>query len=138
MAMKSRGRLTDADYKALAEFRYLLRRFMIFSEDAARGSGLTPRQHQALLAIKGFDGAPAIGDLAERLIIKHHSAVGLVDRLVKAGHMKRQQDEQDRRRVTLALTKSGENLLANLSAANREELRMLTPALKALFEKRNR
>lgn len=138
MTAKSQRRLKDSDYKALAEFRYLLRRFMIFSEDAARAAGLTPQQHQALLAIKGFEGAPTIGDLAERLVIKHHSAVGLVDRLVKAGHLKRRQDDSDRRRVTLALAASGEKLLADLSSANREELRMLTPALKALFAKRNR
>ena len=138
MTAKSRGKLTEADYQVLAEFRFLLRRFMVFSEEAAREAGLAPQQHQALLAIKGFDGAPTIGDLAERLAIKHHSAVGLVDRLVKAGHLKRRQDSVDRRRVTLALTASGERLLAELSSAHRDELRMLTPSLKALFAKLER
>jgi DNA-binding MarR family transcriptional regulator len=122
----------------LAEFRFLLRRFMAFSEEAARAAGLAPQQHQALLAIKGLEGAPMVGGLAERLAIKHHSAVGLVDRLVKAGHLKRRSDSADRRRVTLALTMSGENLLADLSSAHRDELRMLTPALKSLFAKLER
>ena len=135
---KSRGKLTLADYQILAEFRFLLRRFMVFSEEAARGAGLAPQQHQALLAIKGFVGAPTIGDLAERLAVKHNSAVGLVDRLVKAGHLRRRQDEHDRRRVTLALTASGEQLLADLSSAHRDELRILTPSLKALFAKLDR
>jgi DNA-binding MarR family transcriptional regulator len=140
MIAKSRGKLAPADYRVLAEFRFLMRRFMMFSEDAARETGLAPQQHQALLAIKGFekDEAPAIGDLAERLAIKHHSAVGLVDRLVKAGHLKRRHDEADRRRVTLFLTASGEKLLADLSAVHRTELRMLTPSLKALFAKLER
>lgn len=138
MKARSRGKLTPADYQVLAEFRFLLRRFMVFSEGAAREAGLAPQQHQALLAIKGFEGAPTIGDLAERLAIKHHSAVGLVDRLVKAGHLKRRQDAADRRRVTLALTASGESLLADLSSAHRDELRMLTPSLKALFAKLER
>lgn len=140
MTAKSRGKLTSADYRVLAEFRFLLRRFMVFSEEAARETGLAPQQHQALLAIKGFesDAAPTIGDLAERLAIKHHSTVGLVDRLVKAGHLKRRHDEVDRRRVTLALTTSGERILADLSSAHRDELRLLTPSLKTLFAKLER
>ena len=140
MTAKSRGKLAPADYRVLAEFRLLMRRFMMFSEDAAREAGLAPQQHQALLAVKGFekDEAPAIGDLAERLSIKHHSAVGLVDRLEKAGYLKRRHDEGDRRRVTLSLTASGENILADLSAVHRDELRMLTPSLKALFAKLER
>jgi DNA-binding MarR family transcriptional regulator len=140
MIAKSRGKLAPADYRALAEFRLLMRRFTMFSEDAAREAGLAPQQHQALLAIKGFekDEAPAIGDLAERLAIKHHSAVGLVDRLEKAGHLRRCHDEADRRRVTLLLTASGEKILADLSATHRDELRMLTPSLKALFAKLER
>lgn len=140
MKAKNRGKLAPADYRALAEFRLLMRRFMMFSQEAARDAGLAPQQHQALLAIKGFekDEAPTIGDLAEQLAIKHHSAVGLVDRLVKAGHLKRRHDEADRRRVTLSLTASGESILADLSAAHRDELRMLTPSLKSLFAKLER
>jgi DNA-binding MarR family transcriptional regulator len=140
MTPKSRAKLAAADYRVLAEFRFLLRRFLVFSEDAARAAGLTPQQHQALLAIKGFAGgkAPTIGDLAEQLVIKHHSAVGLVDRLVKADYLRRRPDPGDRRRVALALTASGEKLLAELSSVHREELRMLTPSLKALFAKLER
>jgi DNA-binding MarR family transcriptional regulator len=138
MKARSPGKLTPADYQILAEFRFLLRRFMAFSEEAAREAGLAPQQHQALLAVKGFDGAPTIGELAERLAIKHHSAVGLVDRLAKAGHLKRRHDAADRRRVSLALTASGERLLADLSSAHRDELRVLTPSLKALFAKLER
>ena len=75
--------LTAADYERLAEFRYALRRFLVFSEEAAKGSGLTAQQHQALLAIKGFGRSPiTTGELAKRLAIRHHSAVGLIDRLV--------------------------------------------------------
>ena len=140
MTGKSRAKLAAADYHILAEFRLLLRRFLVFSEDAARAAGLAPQQHQALLAIKGFTGGPAptIGDLAQQLVIKHHSAVGLVDRLVKAGYLERCQDPGDRRRVTLALTALGEKLLAGLTSAHREELRMLTPSLKVLFAKLER
>jgi DNA-binding MarR family transcriptional regulator len=140
MTGKIRSKLAAADYHVLAEFRFLLRRFLVFSEDAARAGGLAPQQHQALLAIKGFGegAAPTIGDLAQQLVIKHNSAVGLVDRLVKAGYLKRRPDASDRRRVTLALTASGEKLLADLSSAHREELRMLTPSLKALFAKLER
>jgi len=139
--MTGKGRrLSAADYRHLAEFRFVLRRFLVFSEEAARAAGLAPQQHQALLAIKGFaeGGAPTIGDLAGQLVIKHHSAVGLVDRLVKSGLVKRQQDANDRRRVTLALTASGEKLLEGLSSAHHDELRMLTPSLKKLFAKLER
>jgi DNA-binding MarR family transcriptional regulator len=140
MTGKSSAKLAPADYHILAEFRFLLRRFLVFSEDAARAAGLTPQQHQALLAIKGFgEGrAPTIGDLAHQLVIKHHSAVGLVNRLAMAGYLKRQPDMNDRRRVTLALTASGERLLEALTSAHRDELRMLTPSLKALFAKLER
>lgn len=137
---KTRGELTEADYRNLAEFRHLLRRFLVFSEDAARKRRLTPQQHQALLALKGFgrNSSHTIGDLAGQLAIKHHSAVGLVDRLVKAKLVTRRSDPADRRRVTLDLTRDGEKLLADLSAAHREELRMLTPSLKSLFAKLER
>src|SRR5579859_1886698 len=81
------GELSKADYEALAEFRWSLRHFLGFSEAAARAAGITPQQHQALLAIKGFPGRDkvSVGELAERLQIEHHSAVGLADRLVRRG-----------------------------------------------------
>jgi DNA-binding MarR family transcriptional regulator len=119
------------EYRTLAEFRYLIRTFLEFSQAAARRTGLTPRQHQALLAIKGFlqDSPPTIGDLAERLRIRHHSAVELTDRLVEAGLVLRLPDLDDRRRVRLGLTPNAERRLAGLSAIHLEELRRLRPAL---------
>jgi len=137
MAGQKRGALESSDYQLLAQFRYLLARFLAFSEDAARKSGLAPRHHQALLAIKGYpDGADVtVGDLAERLCIRHHSAVGLVDRLERRGYLKRAADADDKRRMILTLTSKGENALAALSAAHRDELRRLTPLLKPLLAK---
>ncbi len=101
--------LAPHDYQVLAEFRYLLMRFAAFSEQAAHAAGLAPRQHQALLAIKGYPGGAevTIGDLAERLGIRHHSTVGLVDRLVSGGYLTRGGDPRDRRRTLLALTAAG-------------------------------
>src|SRR5690242_18049446 len=130
-------KLKSADYRTLAEFRLLLRRFLTFSEEAARKSGLSPQQHQALLAIKGFAGdqTPTVGDLASHLHVRHHSAVGMVNRLAKAGYLRREHHKADRRRVGLSLTPAGEKLLARLTAAHRDELRMITPSLQKLFAK---
>ena len=127
--------LADADYERLAEFRYLLRQFLIFSEDAAEQAGLTAQQHQALLAIKGFgrDRPLTTGDLAGRLGIRHHSAVGLIDRLLSKSLVKRQSGAEDRRQVLLTLTPKAENLLARLSAAHRDELERLAPLLQTLL-----
>jgi DNA-binding MarR family transcriptional regulator len=127
--------LADADYERLAEFRYLLRQFLIFSEDAAEQAGLTAQQHQALLAIKGFgrDRPLTTGDLAERLGIRHHSAVGLIDRLLSKALVKRQSGSEDRRQVLLTLTPKAESLLAKLSAAHRDELERLAPLLQTLL-----
>ena len=125
------AQLEPADYRILAEFRYLLRRFLAFSETAARDAGLTPRHHQALLAIKAFAGEAgmAIRDLAERLAIRHHSAVELVDRLEEAGLIGRVADRLDRRRVRLRLTPAAERQLGTLSASHLQELQRLRPAL---------
>ena len=127
--------LADADYERLAEFRYLLRRFMIFSEDAAGQAGLTAQQHQALLAIKGFgrDRPLTTGELAERLGVRHHSAVGLIDRLLSKALVKRQSGAEDRRQVLLTLTPKAEMILAKLSAAHRDELERLAPLLQTLL-----
>src|SRR5512136_2034547 len=94
------------DYETLAEFRYALRCFLHFSENAAETAGLTLQQHQALLFIIGFPGRErvTIGELAERLQVRHHSAVGLVDRLEEQGLVKRMPDETDRRQVLIGLT----------------------------------
>jgi DNA-binding MarR family transcriptional regulator len=129
-----KGDLTAADYRTLAEFRYLMRRYLAFSKGAAEKAGLTPQQHQALLAIKGGDEV-TVGKLAENLLLRHNSAVGLADRLVHAGYVARHTDAKDRRRVTLALTENGEEILGGLATTHREELRQLTPALRTLFAK---
>ena len=128
--------LGAADYRTLAEFRYLLRQFLAFSEDAALRSGLTPQQHQALLAIKGFPGRDrvTVGELAERLGIRHHSAVGLVDRLAARALVRRQVDSADRRQVRIELTQQAEKRLARLSLAHRDELRRLSPLLRAVLK----
>ena len=127
--------LATHDYQVLAEFRYLLMRFAAFSEYAAHAAGLAPRQHQALLAIKGYPGAArvTIGDLAARLGIRHHSTVGLVDRLVNGGYLVRSGDARDRRRTLLSLTAAAEHALAGLSAAHQRELRRVAPLLKSLL-----
>lgn len=125
------------DYRTLSDLRYLIRRFLEFSQTAARGAGLTTRQHQALLAIKGFkrDDNPTIGDLAERLRIQHHSAVELADRLAEAGLITRSHDPHDRRRVLLGLTDAAEEHLASLSAIHLEELHRLRPALQEILNR---
>jgi DNA-binding MarR family transcriptional regulator len=130
-----KGDLTAGDYRILAEFRFLLRRYLAFSKGAAEEAGLTPQQHQALLAIKGYAASESmtVGKLAENLMLRHNSAVGLADRLVRAGYVSRLADANDRRRVALTLTEKGDGVLARLAAAHREELRQITPTLKALF-----
>lgn len=136
MARNARsGGLAPTDYERLAEFRYLLRQFLIFSEQAADRTGLTAQQHQALLAIKGFGAANplTVGDLAGRLGIKHHSAVGLVDRLLAKSLVRRQAGARDRRQVLIRLTARAERLLARLSAAHRAELERLAPLLQTLL-----
>jgi DNA-binding MarR family transcriptional regulator len=131
-----RRSLAKRDYETLAEFRHVLRQFGAFSEAAARRAGLTAQQHQALLAVKGFPGRDAVtvGDLAERLNLKHHSVVGLVDRLSARGLIQRRHDEADRRRVMIALTAQAETLLLELSLAHRDELRRLAPLLRTLLQ----
>ena len=115
---------TLGDYRALAELRYQIRRFLSFSEREARGAGIEPQQHQLLLAIKGLpaDSRPTIKALAERLCVQHHTAVALVDKLEEHGWAKRRRGEADRRQVLLELTTKGSALLAKLSALHREQL----------------
>ncbi|MFZ3339943.1 MAG: MarR family winged helix-turn-helix transcriptional regulator [Terriglobales bacterium] len=122
---------TSADYESLAEVRYQLRRFLHFSEQAARGAGLEPQQHQLLLALKGLPAGlqPRVGELAERLQIKHHSAVELTNRLASAGCVRRHRGGGDRREVLLELTPKGERILRSLSLYHRMELRKRGPAL---------
>lgn len=106
----------------MAEFRYQIRRFLRFSEQAARRAGLEPAQHQLLLAVKAHDGEPTVGDLAERLQLRHHSVVGLIDRLAESGLVRRNRAEGDRRQVRVRLTPKGEAVLRKLSLDHRAEL----------------
>ncbi len=132
---RKKPRITQAEYEILADFRHALRRFLRFSEDAAAAAGITPQQHQALLAIKGSVGKEKItvGTLAERLQILHHSAVGLTDRLVQHGYIKKTRGSQDRRQVYLGLTHAGNRTLERLTEAHREQLRQLGPQLRLLL-----
>jgi DNA-binding MarR family transcriptional regulator len=127
--------LTAADYDALAQFRQAVRRYLAFAEAGAQSVGLTSQQHQALLAIKARSAKQpmSIGDLAAELLVKHHSAVELVDRLERAGFAVRTADTQDRRKVLVALTAPGEAVLAALSANNLRELSLIAPAFSVLL-----
>jgi DNA-binding MarR family transcriptional regulator len=115
--------MTAVDYRALAEFRYQIRRFLRFSEEAARRAGLEPAQHQLLLAVKAYDGPPTVGELAERLQLRHHSVVGLIDRLADCGLVERCRDAGDRRQVCVRLTRKGQAILRRFSLDHRAELR---------------
>lgn len=128
-------RPSKRDYRLLSELRYLIRRFLGFSQAAAR-AGLTARQHQALLALKGAreDSATTVGYLAERLLIRHQSAVELADRLEEAGLIRRAPDADDRRRVLLELTDKAERRLALLSSSHIAELKRLRPALLDILD----
>ena len=123
--------VTPAEYRALAEFRYALRRFLAFSAAVARAAGLEPQQHQLLLALRGLPGGAeaTIGALAARLGIRHHSAVELVDRMAARGLVRRARGASDRRRVLVRLAPRGHGLLRRLTLAHRAELRSIGPAL---------
>ncbi len=128
-----RGRISPALYRRLAEFRYRIRRFLHVSEEIARSSGIEPQQHQLMLAIKGLaPGArPNLNTLSERLCLRHHSTVELVDRLEKQGAVVRRPSDRDGREVLVELTAHGERLLHQLSALIRQELMVTGPALAA-------
>jgi len=123
--------LEDADYRRLLQFRTGLRRFLHWSEEQAEKEGLTPAQHQLMLAVRGHDGhqGPTIGDVAGYLLLKHHSVVGLVDRAVKAGLVERHEDPEDRRVVRLRLTEHGAQTLQRLATAHLEEIKRLAPRI---------
>jgi DNA-binding MarR family transcriptional regulator len=129
--------LTAADYQALAELRHQIRKFLHFSEQVARRAGLEPRQHQLLLSLKGLPQGvrPSIGELAQRLLIEHHSAVELVNRLAKGGYVQRARAGDDRRAVLLSLTHKGEKILRELSLDHRAELRVQGPALTSALRR---
>jgi DNA-binding MarR family transcriptional regulator len=126
--------LTDGDYAALADFRYELRCFQFFSEQAARKAGISPQQHQALLSIRGAPGGTqTVGDLAKRLLIRPHSASGLARRLEEQGLLQRA-EAPDRRVATLRLTEKAEDLLALLARAHLAELKRMRPLLRGLMD----
>jgi DNA-binding MarR family transcriptional regulator len=131
------AKITNAEYETLAGLRYSLRQFLRFSEEVARAAGITPQQHQALLAIRGFPGrnCVSVGELAERLQIRHHSAVGLVDRLVSKGFIKRKSAPTDRRQVYLTLTPRSEDVLEELSATHKEQLRRIGPQIESFLKR---
>jgi DNA-binding MarR family transcriptional regulator len=124
------------EYETLAEFRYALRQYLVFSKNAVETAGITLQQHQALLAVIGYPGREkvTIGELAERLQIRHHSAVGLVNRLVEQGLVERTSNQDDRRQVFINLTQKGMQVLESLASMHREELRHLGPQLCVLLE----
>ena len=117
------------DFKAMAELRYQIRKFLRFSENAARQAGIEPQQHQLLLAIRGLPDAasPTIGVLAERMQLQHHSTVELVDRLVERNFLCRLRSTNDRRQVLVKLTHDGEEFLEKLSLHHLEELQSAGP-----------
>ncbi len=124
------------DYEALAVFRYAIRKFFRFSEQAASEFGLSMRQYQALLTICGFPGREEItmGEMAEWLQIKHHSAVGLVDRLESRNLVNRRRAKDDKRIVCIRVTKKGKGVLEKLASLNKQELRRLKPEIRQLSD----
>lgn len=129
-----RPRVTDADFQRLLTFRTGLRRFLHWSEHEARAAGLTPAQHQLLLAIRGHgEGRPSVGDLAAHLLLRPHSAVELVDRAERAGLVRRVADSDDHRVVRLELSEAGQARLDRLSVAHLEELSRLQSHFEGLW-----
>lgn len=126
-------RLTDDDFARLLGFRDGLRRFLRWSESQAKEVGLTPMQHQLVLAVRGHGSAPSIGDVAAHLLLRHHSAVELVDRAVSAGLIIRVEDADDQRVVRLALTERGSECVDALAGVHLEELTRLRDRFDALW-----
>jgi DNA-binding MarR family transcriptional regulator len=126
-------KLSLADYRALAEFRYQIRGFLAFSDQAVQAAGLERGQYQLMLAIKGMPEGmrPRIRNLADRLRVQHNSAVELINRLEAGGYVTRARAEDDRREVLLALTPKGEKMLAELALHHHEELQSAAPQLVA-------
>ncbi len=123
--------ISQRDYELLHEFRRSLRRYINFSENNARNAGIDPQQHQLLLTVRavGPVNGVSVGDIAERLQLRHHSVVELVDRAVEHGLVRRERSSADRRRVNVRLTDDGRAMLARLSSGNLAELRAQAPTL---------
>lgn len=133
---KDPAALDDADYAALADFRATIRIFLAFSEDAAAEAGLSPRQHQALLAVRGVpQGEATVGYLAQRLILRPHTVSELVKRLSALGFLTGEVAQGDRRKLVLHLTPKAEILLRTLSAAHQQEIRRIKPLLSDLLDR---
>ena len=137
--MNAQGRTTrrptDADYEQLLAVRDGLRRFLHWSETQATEAGLTPAQHQLLLAIRGHGEPPSVGDVAAHLLLKHHSAVELVDRLERRKLVRRDRSQTDRRRTRVRITPRGERILLRLTVRHRAELRRAGPVLRDALHK---
>lgn len=129
-------KLGDEDYRRLLEFRTAIRKFLNYSKSQAEKVGLTATQHQLLLAVRGdpSSSGPTIGEIADRLLIRHHSAVELVDRAQLAGLVRRRNDPHDHRVVRVALTRSGAGKLERLSAANLIEIGRLGPQFRDVWQ----
>jgi len=129
------SRLEQRDYERLLAFRTGLRRFLRWSGQQAEAAGITPAQHQLLLAVRGHPGpgGPTVGEIAGYLLVRHHSAVELIDRAVAAGLVARQADSEDARTVRIALTADGKKRLERLAASHLEELDRLTSRLHTLW-----
>jgi DNA-binding MarR family transcriptional regulator len=132
----STGQIHKSRYETLAAFRYALRRFIHFSEEAAQAAGITAQQYQALLAIKGFPGRDmvTVGELAGRLQLRHHSAVGLVDRLVAEKLVVRAHSAGDRRRVLIQPTPRGEKIVRRIASVHHKQLKQVGPEIRQLLE----
>lgn len=130
------AKISNADYRSLAAFRFEIRKFLAFSEQAARSAGIEPQQHQLLLAVRGLsqDARPTIRMVSERLCVKHHTAVALVDKLESRGLLLRERGVEDKRQVLLRLTNEGEAVLRELSAIHREQLRTVGPAMVSALQ----
>ena len=129
--------ISTGEYRSLAEFRRQIRSFLHFSEEQVRAHGLEPQQHQLLLAIRGLpDGAPGtIGELAGRMLLKHHSTVELIDRLERHGYVHRKANPKDHRQIIVGLTRRGANVLRKLSLAHRQELESRGPELASALRR---
>ena len=127
--------LTQRDYERLLAFRTGLRRFLAWSGQQAEAAGITPAQHQLLLAVRGHPDprGPTVGEVAGYLMVRHHSAVELIDRAVGAGLVSRRMDSEDARTVRIALTPLGLERLERLAASHLEELNRLTSDLHSLW-----
>lgn len=132
-----RREISTADYRELAEFRFQIRQFLHFTEEAARAHGMEPQQHQLLLAIKGLPkGArPTVTTISDRLCLRHHSTVELIDRLEKQGAVARQHGKEDRREVLLHLTPRGEERLRRLTVSIWPQLQVEGMALSGSLQK---